>query len=109
MRREALAAAALLALTVLAAGYQPDNRPNEEPCRRAGVLWSTSDIVDTEIGRLLTSQPRPPCGAMSDYGAELWRERVDGVLFRDCVIEWRAGGRSDAKGLGLDCHEGRLS
>ena len=57
------------------------------------VLWSTSDIVDTEIGRLLTSQPRPPCGAVSDYGAELWR----------------AGGRSDAKGLGLDCHEGRLS
>ena len=110
MRREALAAGLLLALTVPAAVYQPDDRANGEFCRRAGVVWSTSDIVDTPAGRLLTSQHRPSCDfrGVREYGADLWREGVDGVLFRDCVVEWGAGGRTDAEDLDLNCHEGRL-
>ena len=110
MRREALAALSLLLLTALAAVFQPDDRTSPDFCRRAGVIWDTSQIVDTPVGRLLTAQPRPSCDSRGtrEYGADLWNEGVDGVLFQDCVVEWVSRKSADASDLGLDCHDGRL-
>ncbi len=99
----------LAAVSLGASGCTTETEPAEHVYCEAGALVFGEDfVVDYGDFDLVVNQPvsfRGQCGPdLRRYSRETLAA-VDGVLFLDCEISWKDGGRSTASDHGIDCKE----
>lgn len=86
---------------------QGDSHSQRESCRAAKILYDQSDVIEHEGRTLLTGQhpnARERCGPNQDlalYG--LSGTPIEGIIWDDCLVSWRNGGRTTASDIGYPC------